>query len=107
MQINSTQRNLGFSATPDRLRAFLKSDVAKKEGIKLKHWTVPDENHTRKLYLEGVEAAVPSQKMTNMFDNILVGTGNPAETDKPARKAFENLAELCGSYIKVTKYHKL
>jgi len=107
MKINSSQRNVGFTATSEQLRAFLKSDVAKKEGIKLRHWTVPDGNHTRKLYLEGVESAIPCQKAMNMFDMYLVGTCNPAETNKPARKAFERLAELCGSYIKVIKYHKL
>ena len=39
MQINYTQRNLGFSSTPAQLRAYLKSPQAKEDGVRLSHKT--------------------------------------------------------------------
>ncbi|OGH95594.1 MAG: hypothetical protein A2039_06570 [Candidatus Melainabacteria bacterium GWA2_34_9] len=36
---NLTQRNLGFSSTPEQLRAYLKSPQAKEDGVRLSHQT--------------------------------------------------------------------
>lgn len=42
--INSTQRNLGFSSTPEKLRAYLNSPQAEEDGVRLSHRTRSNED---------------------------------------------------------------
>jgi len=100
MQINSTQRNLGFSATPAQLRAYLKSPQAKEDGVRLSHQIRLKVD--RKLSPPGRDLCVfltTVKKGSRPFPNVKLGDKDLVVYGTKPKEMFAKLAEKIGDGV--------
>lgn len=108
MQVNSTQRNLGFSSTAQELKAYLKSPRAKEDGVRLSckirsQEEIINNPPGRKFCV----FLTTDPKGSQVKNNVTSAGKDMFAFGKTAREAFDKLAKISDGLLSYTKKVKI
>jgi len=108
MQINSTQRNLGFSSTTQALKEYLKSPRAIEDGVRLSCKVRSQEEIVNNpLGRKFCVFLTTDSKGSPAKNNVTSAGRDMFAYGQTAGEAFGKLAEICDGLLSYTKKVKI